>query len=266
MGKYDLVGSNYDRYSKGNKYKNEVVIKVPGVNLTTLEEIDDFTAGYASFRELSQNLPSIYQTKNTISIRGNAKNGYYFYKSVIYNNEPLKEIIRSLTSATISTPTGYRSIKKITSNNQLFQDSFANLKKLIAAQRIEALNSIFGEKSDFVFLLNRYFSSAKEEDAILTEERELEENFRNYEVFRKFLTNKSKILVTNLDINSKKNLAESNFSLKKKAKGNSVYIGIISIDDEDDDYDPDEFAFYSDEEIAIMAGGEGNVPKGYRKR
>ena len=264
MGKYNLVGSDYDRYSKGNKYKNEVIIKVPGVSLTTLEDIDYFTAGCASFRELSQHLPAIYQNKNTISIRGNTKNGYYFYKSVIYNNEPLREIIRSLVSVNISTPAGYRSFKKITSNNLLFQNSFADLKKLIADKNKEALNSIFGEKSDFAFLLNRHFSSAKEEDAILTEERELEENFRNYEVFRNFLLNKSKILVTNLDINSKKNLAESNFSLKKKE--NIVYTSTISVDSKDDDYDPDEFAFYSDEEIAMMAGGEGNVPKGYRKR
>ena len=38
--RYDLVGSVYDKYAKGNKYTKEEIIKVPGVSLTTLEDID----------------------------------------------------------------------------------------------------------------------------------------------------------------------------------------------------------------------------------
>ena len=40
--KYDIVGSCYDRYAKGNKYREEEVIKIPGVTFNSLKDIDRF--------------------------------------------------------------------------------------------------------------------------------------------------------------------------------------------------------------------------------
>ena len=253
MGKYNLVGSYYDKYSKGHKYKSEEIIKIDNQDLTTLESIDYVTAGYSGFTSFSASLAPFYQDKNTFLFFLITSKGEYFYKSVIYDNKPLQELIKSIKPKTIYTTNGYRSIKKITGNTALFTSNFKEFKTLVADKNEDALKIIFGEKSDFSFFLHQYLSSAKEEDAILEEDRALEENFRNYEVFRRFLTNKGKINCQNLKIRDSVTV----FSDYKAKPTPNMTVSFVS-STTDDEYDPDEYAFYDEKEMEMMAGGEGN--------
>ena len=256
MGKYNLVGSYYDKYSREHKYKSEEIIKIPNQDLTTLESIDYVTAGYSSFTTFSASLVPSYQDKNIFSIRGMTSKGEYFYKSVIYDNKPLQEVIESIKSKTIYTINGYRSIKRITANTAFFTSNFDEFKTLVTNKNEEALKTIFGEKSDFSFFLHQYLSSAKEEDAIIEEDRALEENFRNYEVFRRFLTNKGKIHCQNLKV--RESVSKLN-NYKNVSTPNIVIPFVTSTTDSSlDEYDPDEYAFYDEKEMEMMAGGEGN--------
>lgn len=251
---YDLVGSVYDKYAKGNKYKEEEIIKIPGVTFDSLEDIDKFTAGLTGAYDLSNRLDDKYQGKNTFSIRVNNNKSFY-YKSIIYNNPDLIKIIESLKRNSFYTTHGYRTIKMCNGNNPLFLDAWLDVEKKIIEKDSEWLSRVFGENSSYYTLINRYIKGDPFENGDLI--LELEEAFRNYEVFRKYLTNKDKKnIISNVNVTSSNIPVKTNLDVIEGKLGNDI--SYISLDEEDeDDYDPDTLGFLTDEE-KLAAYGEGN--------
>ena len=119
---YDLVGYVYDNYNKINKYTEEEIIKIPGVTFKSLEDVDKFTAGFKGFYELSSSLDGRYQNKTDFSIRVSKDDEHFYYQSVIYNNPDLVDIVNSLESDKINTPSGTRTVKMYLGNNDLFRN------------------------------------------------------------------------------------------------------------------------------------------------
>ena len=250
---YDLVGSVYDKYAKGNKYKEEEIIKIPGVTFNSLEDIDKFTASLSSSYDLSSRLDDKYQEKNTFSIRVTNNDKSFYYKSIIYNNPDLIKIIESLKKDSVYTTHGYRTIKMYNGNNPLFLDAWLDVEKKIIEKDSEWLSRVFGENSSYYNLINRYIKGDPFENGYLI--LELEEAFRNYEVFRKYLTNKDKKnIISNVNVTSSKIPAKTNLDVIEEKLGNDM--NYISLDDEDD-YDSDDLGFLTDEE-KLAAYGEGN--------
>lgn len=269
---YDLVGCVYDKYNRFNKYTEEEIIKIPGVTFSSLEDIDKFTAGLSCSYDLSRRLDDKYQGKNTFSIRVTNSNDNFYYKSIIYNTPDLIKIIDSLKKNSVYTTHGYRTIKIYNGNNSLFIDSWLDVEKKILEKDSEWLSGVFGENSSYYTLINRYIKGdAFENDNLILE---LEDAFRDYEVFRKYLTNKDKV---------KNNSDKSNNELDKENSKSTVSnvkvplsnipvktslgviedklgsdIGYVSLDDKDDKYDPDDFAFMTDKERE-EAYGPGNI-------
>ena len=213
---YDLVGSVYDKYARGNKYKEEEIIKIPGVTFNSLEDIDKFTAGLSSSYDLSSRLDDKYQGKNTFSIRVTNSNDNFYYKSIIYNTPDLIKIIDSLKKNLVYTTHGYRTIKIYNGNNPLFIDAWLDVEKKILEKDSEWLSGVFGENSSYYTLINRYIKGdAFENDNLILE---LEDAFRDYEVFRKYLTNKDrKNIISNVNIKSS-SVTEGKFELFKSFK------------------------------------------------
>ncbi len=264
---YDLVGSVYDKYARGNKYKEEEIIKIPGLTFNSLEDIDKFTATLTGSFDLSNHLDSKYQRKNHFSIRVTTNENYY-YKSIIYNNPDLVEIISSLSKNVIYTPRGYRTVKLYNGNNSLFTDAWFDVEDKIIKKDSEWLARVFGENNSYNLLINRYINGDIFENNNLL--LELQDAFREYEVFRKYLTDKDKAKsrASNIKVNSFKTSSKTSFNVIKEKLGSTNY---ISLDDEfaleEDDYEPDDFAFFSPEE-RLKAYGEGNedIEEHRRKR
>ena len=252
---YDLVGSVYDKYAKGNKYKEEEIIKIPGVTFNSLEDIDKFTASLSSSYDLSSRLDDKYQEKNTFSIRVTNNDKSFYYKSIIYNNPDLIKIIESLKKDSVYTTHGYRTIKMYNGNNPLFLDAWLDVEKKIIEKDSEWLSRVFGENSSYYTLINRYIKGDPFENGDLI--LELEEAFRNYEVFRKYLTNKDKKnIISNVNVTSSNIPVKTNLDVIEGKLGNDI--SYISLDEEEeDDYDPDTLGFLTDEE-KLAAYGEGN--------
>ena len=276
---YDLVGSVYDKYARGNKYKEEEIIKIPGVTFKSLEDIDRFTASFSGFYEFSNSLDDKYQKKTRFSIRITKNNGNVTYRTVIYNNPDLIEIIDSLEENTVQTIRGVRTVKMYLGNNDLFLDAWGDVSNKILKSKVndadrEWLFSVFGEKSSYTILINRYIkgdSFDSETDKILLD---LERDFREYEVFRRYLTNKDKTnnnsdkanneldkennksTVSNVNVPSSNIPVKTNLDVIEEKLGDSI--SFVPLDDEEDDYEPDDFAFLSPEERE-EAYGEGNI-------
>ena len=260
---YDLVGSVYDKYAKGNKYREEEIIKIPGVTFNSLEDIDKFTAGLTGAYDLSNRLDDKYQEKNTFSIRVNNNDKSFYYKSIIYNNPDLIKIIESLKRNSVYTTHGYRTIKMYNGNNPLFLDAWLDVEKKIIEKDSEWLSRVFGENSSYYTLINRYIKGDPFENGDLI--LELEEAFRNYEVFRKYLTNKDKKnIISNVNVTSSNIPVKTNLDVIEDKLGSDIsYVPLDSDDDEDEDvYDPDEYLTLSPEELEQMTAGPGNTFKG----
>ena len=179
----------------------------------------------------------------------------FYYKSIIYNNPDLIKIIESLKRNSVYTTHGYRTIKMYNGNNPLFLDAWLDVEKKIIEKDSEWLSRVFGENSSYYTLINRYIKGdAFENDNLILE---LEDAFRDYEVFRKYLTNKDrKNIISNVNIKSSSIPVKTNLDVIEEKLGDSI--SYVPLDDEEDDYEPDDFAFLSPEE-RVEAYGEGNI-------
>lgn len=284
---YDLVGSVYDKYARGNKYKEEEIIKIPGVTFKSLEDIDRFTASFSGFYEFSNSLDDKYQKKTNFSIRITKNNGNVTYRSVIYNNPDLIEIIDSLEENTVHTIRGVRTVKMYLGDNDLFVDAWGDVSNKILKSKVndadrEWLFSVFGEKSSYTSLINRYIKGDPFDSETDRTFLDLEQDFREYEVFRRYLTNKDKTnnisgkanneldkennksTVSNVDVPSSNIPVKTSLGVIEDKLGSDIsYVSLDEEKEEDEDvYDPDEYLFLSPEELDQMTAGPGNTFKG----
>ena len=250
---YELVGSVYT----WGKYQDQEVVKLDNISLKTIEDIDKFTSLYPDAFAISNKLGEKYQNKNHYSIRVTNNKGTVYYQRVIYDIKDLDNIISKLKKNTIYTINGYRNVKLVPTNNVLFAKSFQELEDLINNKDIERIEELFNKDSKFTFLVKRFIESNSYEEQDYEALQNIELNFQNYEVFRKYLANKSKKKISNLKV--KKNL-DTNYSLKKEpSKGFGYNVAA-----------PDETVyeeFFEEDEIAEMVGGDIDaVPlhKGHR--
>ena len=250
---YELVGSVYT----WGKYQDQEVVKLDNISLKTIEDIDKFTSLYHDAFAISNKLGGKYQNKNHYSIRVTNNKGTVYYQRVIYDIKDLDNIISKLKKNTIYTVNGYRNVKLVSTNNPLFVKSFQELEDLITNKDIERIEELFNKDSKFTFLVKRFIESNSYEEQDYEALQNIELNFQNYEVFRKYLANKSKKKISNLKV--KKNL-DTNYSLKKEpSKGFGYNVAA-----------PDETVyeeFFEEDEIAEMVGGDIDaVPlhKGHR--
>lgn len=277
---YDLVGCVYDKYNRFNKYTEEEIIKIPGVTFNSLEDIDRFTASFASFYEFSNSLDDKYQKKTRFSIRITKNNGNVTYRTIIYNNPDLIKIIDSLEENTVQTIRGVRTVKMYLGDNDLFVDAWDDVSNKILKSKVndadrEWLFSVFGEKSSYTILINRYIKGDpfdSETDKTLLD---LERDFREYEVFRRYLTNKDKTnnnsekannesIVSNVNVPSSTIPVKTSLGTIEDKLGSDIsYVSSDEEKEEDEDvYDPDEYLFLSPEELEQMTAGPGNTFKG----
>lgn len=254
---YDLVGSVYDKHTK--KFQEEEIIKVPGVSLDSLDSIDKFTAAFDGTYDLSHSLDAKYQNKNIFSIRVTTDDGKTYYHSVIYNKPDLVKIASSLKTSKVRTTHAYRTVKLYTGNNDLFLDAWLDVEKKIIEKDREWLYRVFGEKNSYSTLINRYINGDTFDSESSSVLLELEDAFKEYEVFRKYLTNKDKNIVRNLNVPTSNVPSETTLEpIERKYTGSINFISLDDNDEDEDRYDKEEF--FDEDEIRMMSDGDENVP------
>lgn len=250
--KFQLVASRYDRSKK--EYLDEKSIKIEGIKFDGIEDIDRFTAGLTKYQFLNL-LGDKFNDMNSFAIKiSNIKRASY-NTSIIYDNDLLIEIIDSIVKCTYKTPFGYRTIKKITCNSKLFEESWNEVYNLIVNKDLESLSAIFHEKSEYTFMLRRAINSDSNSSSYYKELAELETSFRSYDVFRKYLVNKDKVSKPSLTPSNIKNLNIQDYDYTT----NCVIINYKLIPD-NSDIDDEKEEFFEDDEIKSMYPDD-SVPK-----
>lgn len=257
---YDLVGYVYDRCSKDNKFKEEEIIKIPGVLFDSLEDIDKFTANFSSLYDLSEYLGKNYENKTRFSIRISDNSERFSYRSVIYNNPSLSEVIDKLKEGTIIVAGKKRTVKLYTGSSTYFKDIWEIVEKKILEEDRDWFNQIFSG-SWYLTLINQYFNRDPFEISPSITILDLERAFKDYGVLRKYLTFKENSVVSNLNVTTSNIPTETIIDKSEVKTGN--YTDDIAFDDEEDDYDKEEF--FDEKELGMMAG-DGDVPFGFRGR
>ena len=234
--KYDIVGSYYDKYAKGNKYREEEVIKIPGVTFNSLKDIDRFTASTTKI-DFENMIKDNYKYKNHFSIRVTNSDGRSFYRTIIFDNKELVDLINSIKKKKLMSPNGPRTVDYITGNNELLSNLWKDVEDLVKTKNVEAVNSTFDD--NYAFIIRRYIESdtnESTEDYIM-----IRDWFREYNVFRKYLTGKTKSFVSNM------NVRNSNYERSMEVNTSDVVYRSHKYSEDDYDDDKEEGIIYYDD-------------------
>lgn len=234
--KYDIVGSYYDKYAKGNKYREEEVIKIPGVKFNSLKDVDRFTASITKI-DFENMIKDKYTYKNHFSIRVTNSDGRSFYRSIIFDNKELVDLINSIKKKTIKSPNGPRTVDYIMGNNKLFSDLWDKVDKLVKIKSGYAVTNAVDD--NYAFIIRRYIESDANE--MSEDYTMIREWFREYNVFRKYFISKDKTFISNMNVR--------NNNYKKPMEINTSDIVYRPHTNDNDDYDDDKeegITFYDD--------------------
>lgn len=211
MSKYSLVASYYDQYEKTNqKYKNEIEINIPGVDLSTIQAIDFFTSSHTKseiFTLLEQTIGLTERNHLAIKYQKRKTEDSDYFK-VIYNHPDFASCTKDNTSKTYQIDEKYISTKLIQNHNDLFQLEKRKLLQLLEARDVSKFQEYYPYQDDFSYLVNRYFNSSY--DTEYDNQRDLNLillEFSRYTTFRKWIIAQEK---------NKKGFRESSYySIKK---------------------------------------------------
>ena len=245
--KYDIVGSYYDKCAKGNKYREEEVIKIPGVKFNSLKDVDRFTASTTK-SDFENMIKDNYTYKNHFSIRVTNSEGRSFYRSIIFDNKELVDLITSIKKKTIKSPNGPRTVDYIMGNNKLFLDLWDKVDKLVKIKNSDAVTNAVDD--NYAFIIRRYIESDANE--MSEDYTMIREWFREYNVFRKYFISKVNPFISNM------NVRNNNYKTPMKVNNSNVVYRSHNNDNKDYDYDKEEF--FDEKEIEMMSDGDENVP------
>lgn len=183
---YELVAYNYDKFARGDKYKEQIALNIPGIKFDGIEDIDRFTAGI-TYMEFIKYVKDIAGDRSNFSIRINDEKGNTNYRKIIFDNKELLPIINSIEKKTIYTALGYRTLKVITNRNDYFNKQFSIIENAVLNRKTEYFSSIFKNNNPLGFLLERFSNSPYDEAYNIETISEMKIAFADYKTFRKFI-------------------------------------------------------------------------------
>lgn len=201
--KYELIACRYDNRSK-NKYQGEEVVKIDGIKLNTLEDIDTFTSRYpyVTFEKIMSNM---YPSKNLYSIRvTDSKTDTSYYLKAVYGDKELYKVLRMASKRTIDTSTGKRTVNLVPLREEIVYKTFSPIKEALLAKDYSKICSLINTRKDYMFKLENFCNSSYDESAEDKELLNLEREFCDYPVFRDAYIPRIKKKVSNLNISPKK--------------------------------------------------------------
>lgn len=175
MDRYYLVASKNEK----GKFKDEIIINIPNLDLTRLEVIDSFTSEFTK-EELISYLKeySLIENQNVLSIKKESKGKTYYFK-VAYKNDLIKYFSNS---AIINNKINVISDVK-------FSEIFLEVQELLNKKEITKFKEVF--KNSYVFLhINNYLNcdpfDERDKSILLNT---IYNDFLKYENIRKWLVN-----------------------------------------------------------------------------
>lgn len=175
MSKYYLVASYYDMYQRN--YKNEIVLNLPTVDLSTIQAIDYYTSSHTSqeiFNQIEQTMG--VKGLNHLSIKY-YKNKYAkpSYSRTIENDPDFLPCTQNITSKA----------PVVSSKIELFQKEKSQLLNLLEKRDLESFQANYPFQDQFSFLVTRWINASYDEPEAEQEElKNILLEFSRYETFR----------------------------------------------------------------------------------
>lgn len=198
MPKYHLVASYYDIFEKNSslRYKNEIEISLPGIDLSTLQAIDNFTASHSQieiYKILEQQLGIAGRNQLSIKYQKNKTSNPIYYK-VIKNNPEFVSCTQNNKLA--SYWIGNKNVRSLVVSRYtpLFEKELSNLLKIIENRNLEEFHQMYPyENSDLYFLVKRYIGTSFDTmEASQTDLDLIIKEFSRYKTFRGWIVAKEK--------------------------------------------------------------------------
>lgn len=193
MGKYYLVASHYNAYTKS--YENEIVVKLSQVDLSTIQAIDNFTSNHTR-----EELINIIKRENNIKDLNQLSIKYYknndcspvYYRTIENNKDFLTCTINTVTKSYNNSGRFKKSIA-INDNNKYLLTETKKIIELIKRKDLKYIEEIFGKKHEIYFLINRYLNTSYDDSQTQQYDYELIlKEFSKYTTFRQWIVGQEK--------------------------------------------------------------------------
>lgn len=276
MGKYYLVASHYNAYTKS--YENEIVVKLSQVDLSTIQAIDNFTSNHThaeliSLIEKESNIKDL----NHLSIqyyKNNDCNPVYY--RTIENNKEFSTCTTNTTTKDYKHLGKFKKSIAISNNNKYLLTETKKIIELIEKKDLKSIEEIFGKKHEIYFLIERYLTTSyddyqaqKDDYEIILKELSKYTTFRQWIIGQEKRKNKEKNVFQvnkvseNIDIPKKntktltkeenEQLYEETINKKLNNKGYQITYQDIKTYEHNTRYlDDDKEEFISNEEMGQM--------------
>lgn len=192
MPKYHLVASYYDLYEKNPnlKYKNEVEINIPGIDLSTLQAIDLFTASHSKLEIidlLNDELGITGRNSLAIKYQKNKSSNPVYYKIIENNKEFIPCTNCTKNDNLISYYVGDKFVRTLSVlHTPLFVKELRVLVKIIYEKNIEEFKRLYPyPNSDLYYLVTRFINTSYDTpEAEIEDLKLIEKEFSRYMTFR----------------------------------------------------------------------------------
>ena len=194
MSKYCLVASYYDMFEKNPslKYKNEVVIDLPNIKLTTLQAIDKFTASHTRmeiFNILEKELGITGRNQLAVKFQMNKSSMPNYYK-VIENNPEFVSCTEDNELKIYFDGTRALAVKE----SLFFLKEWRELLKVIEKRDLEAFRQMYPyEGRNLTYLVERFVNSSYDTGEEYMRELDIiKKELGKYKTFREWILAKDK--------------------------------------------------------------------------
>lgn len=222
MGKYYLVASHYNAYTKS--YENEIVVKLSQVDLSTIQKIDNFTSNHTR-----EELINIIKRENYIKDLNQLSVKYYknnecspvYYRTIENNKDFLTCTINTVTKSYNNSGRFKKSIA-INDNNKYLLTETKKIIELIKRKDLKYIEEIFGKKHEIYFLINRYLTTLYDDHQTQKYDYELIlKEFSKYTTFRQWIVGQEKKKVKE-KVSVKPRKITQNMNVPKKNRNSKV--------------------------------------------
>lgn len=219
MGNYYLVASYHD--GKGNFY-NERIIRIDGIKLNTLANIDFYTSGMKE-DEVWEDISKTYNLNdcNLLFIRYlvNDSSRVLPYKKVLYSNPGINSCAGDLE---LKAGKDRKYSYFINENNKFFQQELKKLENLIKNKDIDEINERMSDNQHLAFLIKRYIDNGdvyEDYDAKKLAYDDIVAEFSKYINFRKWIISGIRKVYDRKPIYSTKNNSKHKYNYKHVPNG-----------------------------------------------
>ena len=194
MSKYSLVASYYNMYTK--TYQNEITINLPEINLSTLQNIDNFTSKHSTYEILQlikKKYPNVHDLNHIAVKYTKNKSANPVYYRVLDNNPEFTPCTENNTLKQYRIGNQYITSLTVPNSAPLFQKEKENLVELIETKNLIGFRNLYPHHDNLVFLVTRYINTSYDDDS--SRERDFNlimTEFSRYITFRGWIINKEK--------------------------------------------------------------------------